>query len=82
MSLGTGVYYDREAFAKVFEESGIEEWSKSLFTKKNDVTPKLRMVAKTRIESVTSNEVKEGSEEWNWAGKKNADGRLRIWLWD
>jgi hypothetical protein len=45
---------------RVFEESGLKEWSDSPFTKKNDVTPKLRMVAKTRIESVTSNEVRGG----------------------
>ena len=36
------------------------EESDSPVAKNNDVTPKLRMVAKARIESVTSNEVIRG----------------------
>jgi hypothetical protein len=36
------------------------EESDSPVAKNNDVTPKLRMVAKERIESVTSNEVIRG----------------------
>jgi len=63
---GKEVYWDydtpesrkcREAFIKEFEESD------SPIAKNNDATPKLRMVAKTRIESVTSmEETKKGEQ--------------------
>ena len=40
----------REAFAKEFDETD------SRVAKKNEAAPKLRMMAKTRIESTTTNE--------------------------
>ena len=47
----------KEAFAKEFEESD------SPVPKKNEATPKLRMMAKTRIESVTTIEQVRKAEE-------------------
>ena len=56
----------REAFAKEFEESD------SPVAKKNEATPKLRMVAKTRSESTTSIEqARKGCRScWTCAGRR------------